>query len=207
MVKDLQKTLQDKEKLFKNRANELNEREGKLVLNLKDLEDKQQTFKLECQKQKEINSGIEKNLELKRKEIEELRRSTWSEIHKYSDFEQKQFIQLMTKYKEELELNKMIEKFNEKRLEVSKGLNWEEDREQLCGIINEFRLKVIDMESLLDQKDIEKKKLEEDNEKLKEKCEGLENKIEEIKNSTGTANTSTDDGNGITSKFKRLWWG
>lgn len=197
--------MQDKEISFKKRENDLNEREGKLVLNLKNFEDKQEAFILERKKQQEINSAIEKNLEVKNKEIAELRRSTWSEIHKYSDFEQKQLLKLMTKYKEELELNKMIEKFNEKRLEGSNGVNWEEDREQLCGIINEFKLKVMDMEGLLDQKCMEKKKLEEDNEKFREKCEGLENKIEEMKNSIGTTNTPTDDGMGLSSKVKRIF--
>ena len=204
-MKDLQTTLQDKEILFKKREDDLNEREGKLVLNLKKFEDKQEEFKIECKKQQEINSATEQNLELKKKESDELRRSTWSEIHKHSDFEQKELLKLITKYKEELELKKMIEKFNEKRLEGSTGLNWEEERQQMCGIINEFKQKVMELESNLDQNRIEKKKLEQDNEKLKEICEDLENKMEEMKNSIGTTNTPTDDGMGFASKVMRVF--
>ena len=205
---ELQIKMEEKEKEFQNREKNIEEQKAHLDEKNKDFNEREKKFELECQKQKQINKAVEQNLELKKAESEKLARETWSKIHKHSDFEQQQYIKIMKSYKDELDLNNLIIKLDAMRSEeIKRSREWETEREDLTCILNEFKRKIMELESQLEEGNKEKRKFEGENEKLRENNESLTKQVVEMNNSV--VNTATDDGNssGLSYRFIKKIFG
>lgn len=197
--------MQIKEKEFKSKEDKLQEDRNKQFQNEQDLMSREIAFLEKCKHEEKNQHDCEANLNRKKKEIEGLSKETWEKIHIHSDIEKQQYVKILKEYKEDFELKALMRQLDEKTEEVkNKDEDWEIEREKMIARLNEYKRRMIDLETKVSEGLKEKQKTDEEINQLKITIGDLAQKLSEMQTSGKTTFTDTNDGN---CKNDNSFWG